>query len=133
MPLMENSMDVFVFQKLEEKSARINALWEKADRGNVLDEDSLDPQEVKFALVTDLNVLVDFEIKQIRQDLYKQTSMLESKIKDVTSFKQIESSYNSYKDRIISKVQNIHISNSFLFKEGDENIFYKDVQSLNMD
>jgi len=133
MPLMENSMDVFVFQKLEEKSARINALWEKADRGNVLDEDSLDPQEVKFALVTDLNVLVDFEIKQIRQDLYKQTSMLGSKIKDVTSFKQIESSYNSYKDRIISKVQNIHISNSFLFKEGDENIFYKDVQSLNMD
>ena len=53
MPLMENSMDVFVFQKLEEKTARINDLWNRNGRGNVLDEDSLDPNEVKYALVTE--------------------------------------------------------------------------------
>src|SRR5690606_3983549 len=37
MPLVENSMDVFVFQKLDEKMHRINDIWFKGDRGNVLD------------------------------------------------------------------------------------------------
>jgi hypothetical protein len=54
MPLVQDSMDVFVFQKLEEKTGRINDIWFKADRGNVLDVESLDPQEVKLALITDV-------------------------------------------------------------------------------
>lgn len=57
MPLVQNTMDVFVFQKLEEKSGRINELWFKSDRGNVLDLESLDPQEIKLALLTDLEAL----------------------------------------------------------------------------
>jgi ATP-dependent protease Clp ATPase subunit len=35
-------MDVFVFQKLEEKTSRINDIWFRGDRGNVLDLESLD-------------------------------------------------------------------------------------------
>jgi hypothetical protein len=55
-------MDVFIFQKLEEKSNRINDIWYRGDRGNVLDLESLDPGEVKFALITNLEELrtVDF-------------------------------------------------------------------------
>ena len=75
-PLMENSMDVFVFQKLDEKTSRINNLWAQSDRGNVLDEESLDPNEVKFALVTDLSVLMRFEIKQIKEELDAKSKVL---------------------------------------------------------
>jgi hypothetical protein len=54
MPLVQDSMDVFVFQKLEEKTSRINDIWFRGDRGNVLDLESMDPEEIKLALITGL-------------------------------------------------------------------------------
>jgi len=75
MPLVQDSMDVFVFQKLEEKTFRINDLWYRGGRGNVLDLESLDPQEVKMALITDISRLVklffDEEKKQMDREYRK--------------------------------------------------------------
>jgi hypothetical protein len=71
MPLVQDSMDVFVFQKLEEKTSRVNDLWYRADRGNVLDVEALDPEEVKFALYTNIDelakIVVDKEINAINR------------------------------------------------------------------
>lgn len=68
MPLVQDSMDVFVFQKLEEKTARINDIWYRGDRGNVLDLESIDPEEIKFALLTDVAAIAhmkqEMEIKE---------------------------------------------------------------------
>jgi hypothetical protein len=68
-------MDVFVFQKLEEKTGRINDIWFKAGRGNVLDVESLDPQEVKLALITDVGRITAlyFDYPIFRKYLYFQT------------------------------------------------------------
>jgi hypothetical protein len=78
MPLVENSMDVFVFQKLEEKTARVNDIWYRADRGNVLDMDSLDPEEVKFALFTNIEELAKIEIDKQERELNRKFSVLRS-------------------------------------------------------
>jgi superfamily II DNA or RNA helicase/superfamily II DNA/RNA helicase len=59
MPLVQDSMDVFVFQKLEEKTHRINDIWYRGDRGNVLDLESLDPEEVKLALLSDTRLIAE--------------------------------------------------------------------------
>jgi predicted ABC-type ATPase len=66
MPLVESSMDVFVFQKLEEKTARINDLFFREGTANVLDLDSIDPNEIKYALIKDISQLVkiDFSIER---------------------------------------------------------------------
>lgn len=66
MPLVENSMDVFVFQKLEEKTSRINDLFYKEGTANVLDLDSIDPNQIKYALIKDINQLVkiDFSVER---------------------------------------------------------------------
>ena len=73
MPLVQDSMDVFVFQKLEEKTARINDIWYRADRGNVLDLESLDPQEIKMALLSDplqiVEMLQNEAIAKVRQEI----------------------------------------------------------------
>lgn len=58
-PLVQDSMDVFIFQKLEEKTARINDIWYRGDRGNVIELDNLDPQEVKLALLTDVRAIAE--------------------------------------------------------------------------
>jgi superfamily II DNA/RNA helicase len=105
MPLMENSMDVFVFQKLEEKTSRINDLWSQSERGNVLDEESLDPNEVKFALVTDLGVLERFEIKQLREELMLNKTIAEKKLEDFRNLSKLEANYDVYKGRVMSNLR----------------------------
>ena len=106
MPLMENSMDIFVFQKLEEKTSRINDLWSKSDRGNVLDEESLDPNEVKFALVTDLGVLVRFEKKQIDLELRNKNVVLENNYKDLNDYTYLKNSLEAYRNRYYTDAMN---------------------------
>lgn len=66
LPLMADSMDVFVFQKLEEKTSRINDIFFREGKSNVLDLDDIDPGEIKYALISDVNQLakIDFSIEQ---------------------------------------------------------------------
>jgi hypothetical protein len=51
-PLMIDSMDIFMFQKLEEKTARINTIW-SSDGRSVLKIEDLDTEEIKMALMKD--------------------------------------------------------------------------------
>jgi len=104
MPLMENSMDIFVFQKLEEKTSRINALWNKSDRGNVLDEEALDPEEVKFALVTDIAKLMRFELKKIGEELKASKYVLVKRVVDLENFEKVKSAYEGYRKQFIEKI-----------------------------
>ncbi len=102
MPLVQNSMDVFVFQKLEEKTARINDIWYKADRGNVLDVESLDPEEVKIALITDIGRLTMLFIKAEIKDLEIETSKNNSAI---SQLENINSEIERYTDSRNDAVQ----------------------------
>lgn len=62
-PLIENSLDVFLFQKLEEKTSRINDIWYRKGRGNVLKLEEFDPKELKMGLMTDPRERVRAEIE----------------------------------------------------------------------
>lgn len=134
MPLMENSMDIFIFQKLEEKTARINELLSKTDGKNVLDEESLDPNEVKFALVTDLGVLQRFEIKQIGAELTQKAIVLKSNLEDLTQ-------YSFYKQRLdqlanSSRMDIIQAKNSFgelNITYSPTSIYYEQVSSIDIE
>jgi hypothetical protein len=111
MPLIQDSMDVFVFQKLEEKTARINDVWSKADRGNVLDVESLDPNEVKIALISDLDKLVKMEFDEERQEANKAVKRAQD---DVTVIEGADYSlrrYNARKESLIVSFRNAY--NSF--------------------
>ncbi|ELR71722.1 C-5 cytosine-specific DNA methylase [Fulvivirga imtechensis AK7] len=86
MPLVQDSMDVFVFQKLEEKTARINDIWYRGDRGNVIDLESLDPQEVKFALFTNVNALTKLMIDEERKEIRRRLVIAENNVDTMARF-----------------------------------------------
>ena len=44
-PLLENSLDAFIYNKLREKTGRINQIWER-DGSNEFELDDLDPEEM---------------------------------------------------------------------------------------
>ena len=105
MPLIQDSMDVFVFQKLEEKTARINDIWYRGDRGNVLDLESLDPQEIKLALITDIDRLVRMFFEQEQEELQRQYRRLRYSMGLIEEVKGDIRRYREYRERALGALR----------------------------
>ncbi len=105
MPLVQDSMDVFVFQKLEEKSNRINDIWYRGDRGNVLDLESLDPEEVKFALITNLDELAKVEIAKEIKIQSRKVENIQYSINVLNEFTRDYANYQKYREQLIEHIQ----------------------------
>jgi len=119
MPLVENSMDVFIFQKLEEKTSRINQLWESQNGENVLDEESLDPNAIKMALVTDLDVLVDFEIDLEKEELQGEGALLKANIENLEQFTDVKERYDRLRQQILQDCLQANIKGRALFNDSN--------------
>lgn len=110
MPLVQDSMDVFVFQKLEEKTSRINDIWFRGDRGNVLDLESMDPEEIKLALITDVDRLVKMFFDQAKEQLnrdYKKITLAIAAIKEV---QRDIVDYKLYREKSLEAVRTFNTS-----------------------
>jgi hypothetical protein len=83
-PLIENSFDIFLNQKLGEKTSRVNNIWSKAGRSTVLKLEELNPDELKKGLITDVRELVKMLIEEQSQELFIQDNLLKSYVKQLT-------------------------------------------------
>lgn len=110
MPLVQDSMDVFVFQKLEEKTSRVNDIWYRADRGNVLDVDALDPEEVKFALYTDLKELSKIIIDKELRESYRKITLVEENIEAIKELSNAIRQTDYYRTRLQSMISSARTS-----------------------
>ncbi|MBI3519513.1 MAG: hypothetical protein HY062_09185 [Bacteroidetes bacterium] len=68
-PLMEDSIDTFIFQKLEEKTSRINEIWYRAGKTNALNLEEFNPSELKMGLITDPFALAGLILMEERERL----------------------------------------------------------------
>ncbi len=62
LPLLTDSMDIFIFQKLQEKTSRLNTIWAMDGKANVLKLEEFDPSELKYALIRDPKVVAELKI-----------------------------------------------------------------------
>lgn len=69
-PLMNDSIDSMMMQKYDEKSSRLNALW--SYKGDSLNVEDYDPEEVKFELIKDPEKRANLRILQQQADLKKE-------------------------------------------------------------
>jgi hypothetical protein len=86
-PLLVNSADIFIFQKLQEKTIRINSIWSMDGRTNVLDTTDFDPSELKFTMISDINVLVTYEIGSTKKSLEDNIAVYKQLVESVSSIK----------------------------------------------
>ena len=68
-PLVENTVDIFKFQKLQEKTARINEIWFKEGRKNAFDLSDFDPSELKRSLITDPEAVAELLIIDEKEEI----------------------------------------------------------------
>jgi len=73
-PLVVDSADIFLFQKLQEKTARLNTIWATDGRTNVLHTEEFNPEELKYALIRNPKVIA--ELKIIEQKAKLQSELI---------------------------------------------------------
>jgi len=80
-PLMIDSMDIFMFQKLEEKTNRINDIWSNEGKTNVLHTEEFNPKDLKYSLIKDAYVLAEMELLEIAETINEDIVDAKNKIK----------------------------------------------------
>jgi predicted kinase len=73
-PMMSDSMDIFMLQKLEQKTELINSIWDWDGKSNVLKIEELDPKEMKMALITNPKTIAQLKLDDIIIDIDEKVS-----------------------------------------------------------
>jgi hypothetical protein len=66
-PLMIDSIDSLMYQKYDEKSSRLNALW--SYKGDNLNVEDINPSELKFDLIKDPQRKAKFKIGLLKEEI----------------------------------------------------------------
>lgn len=131
LPLVQDSMDVFVFQKIGEKTSRINDIWYRGTRGNVFDVDSLDPEEIKYALWTNVKAIAESVIDKEVAGLDFEVNVITDRLKALDEYKQaknekgeyaknIKAIVKEYFDRSFDEPFNVSEKRYWLFRKSPE-------------
>ena len=70
-PLLENSLDAFIYNKLKEKTGRINQIWER-DGSNEFELDELNPEEMTRQVSRSPSQIADIIKKQRNKEFSEQ-------------------------------------------------------------
>jgi Type III restriction enzyme, res subunit/Helicase conserved C-terminal domain len=80
-PLVQDSMDTFIFQKIEEKTKRINAIWNFTGSESAVDLSDFSPSELKYSLISDPQILVSLEQQEQEEKININISLLKGEQK----------------------------------------------------
>jgi len=75
-PLVNDSVDSFMYQKHDEKKSRLDALWKSKDKKMEIDEVS--PEELKFMLIKDPKKRADLYIREKTAELVQKQKIAEA-------------------------------------------------------
>ena len=108
-PLMNDSIDAMMYQKYDEKSSRLNALW--SYKGDSLNVEDIDPEELKFELIKDPEKRANLRILQEKAEIESDIKLLNHKI---DSLYYTNRRISELKNRIDDYDNNMKIANESL-------------------
>jgi len=98
-PLIADCIDIFMFQKLQDKTERINQLWTRAGNKNELDTTSFNPEELKYELMTDARAIAMLD-RENKNDKIDEEIVTESE--QLSNYVTLKSLFEG-RDKIINK------------------------------
>jgi hypothetical protein len=121
-PMVENSVDPFIFQYLENKTNRIKDIWDISGVKSQLDLSDFDPRKMKTEAMTDPVKRAKLEIEIIKDETLSDIMLTENKLREM---REIPSAINNFKEHILKAadyISNFHFGiaafrESELFKE----------------
>jgi len=97
-PLVENSGDITIYNKFEEKGGRINDLF--SYQGSIFDVGELDPKEKKLALMTSPEDKASIEIEIDKAEAQSKLMMLTTELSNLSNLLSEKNSKTENIDRI---------------------------------
>jgi hypothetical protein len=94
-PLMENSMDIFMFQKLQEKTKRINEIWARTGK-NEIDTTEFSAEELKYELITDSEDLARLTLDEDKYKIDEEISDINYQYSTIKNVAQIYFAIDSF-------------------------------------
>lgn len=82
-PLVEGSIDSFLYQKHDEKKSRVDDLF--SYKGSTLNVEEINPEEMKWQLIKDPYKRAELELNETRVKLNREKLMLDNQLKDYDS------------------------------------------------
>lgn len=104
-PLMEDSMDIFMFQKLEEKTARINAIWDFDGNQSTLDTRDFDPAELKYVLIKEPRRIAELEAQERGLQIEDELTTIEAQLNTLQDLRRARSTVFSRLEEIATAVE----------------------------
>jgi hypothetical protein len=81
-PLLINSADIFLFQKLQEKSSRLHSIWSTNNLTNKIDVGDLNIEDVKYALIRNPEKIAELKIKEEVEKVTEDFLLVSRKVQD---------------------------------------------------
>jgi predicted ABC-type ATPase len=97
-PLMEDSMDIFIFQKLSEKTARIAEIWDSNGESNTFNLQEFNPSEIKSALISDPMVLAELQLIEDKEKIDDDIRGLKNEQAGIDKITDAKSTFEAYFD-----------------------------------
>ena len=88
-------MDIFMFQKLQEKTKRINEIWARTGK-NEIDTTEFNAEELKYELITDSVILAKLTLDEDKQKIDEQINDLNYQYSTIKNVAQIYSAIDSF-------------------------------------
>jgi predicted ABC-type ATPase len=101
--LVENSMDIFIFQKLEEKSKRINQIWDRDGQSSVFKFEEFNPEEAKYEMISDPNVLAKLEVEDTIARLQDELAALTSEQRRIVEIRKNHTTVEDAKEMLVEE------------------------------
>jgi hypothetical protein len=99
-PLIENSSDIFTWQKLSEKMSRLNTIWTRSGRSKLFEESELNAEELKKGLINDPEELARWEIEEQAGEVKSQLELAQSNLEDLRAVEGMKEEFLELGDKL---------------------------------
>jgi superfamily II DNA/RNA helicase len=104
-PLIENSSDIFTWQKLSEKMSRLNTIWAKANDTKLFEESDLNAEELKKGLINDPEKLAQYDVEEAVGKLDSELRVVVHQLGELEEAANMKESYN----RLLEEIKELSI------------------------
>ncbi|MEM9023304.1 MAG: DEAD/DEAH box helicase, partial [Bacteroidota bacterium] len=99
-PMLENSLDSFKWQKNQEKTSRINQIWRTDEDSNVMSLEDLNPAELKLALITDPFAMAELLLLEEKETIMDSVASLKNQIEVIRELEAAQQEFDRHYDTI---------------------------------
>ncbi|MEY5049789.1 MAG: hypothetical protein RLZZ175_3148 [Bacteroidota bacterium] len=118
--LMADTSDVFIFQKLQEKTKRLKELLDRNSKKSQLDLDDVNPEEIKENLITDPRVKAKLQIKRFNKEKELEIAVIKNELNRLTGLQESSTVFGNLHPKIVASVNDFNIKYASFLKEQDE-------------